>query len=384
MEPSGDAHAAPVIEALLRDHPHLEVVAWGGPRMELAGATMLGRTADDGVMGLAGITKVNAVRKLHDEIVAWASTRAVAVHVPVDSPSGNYPLAKRLKAKGARVVNLVAPQLWAWAPWRIKKVRAVSDVLLCLLPFEEKWFRDRGVRAKYVGHPVLSRPLDLEKMAEMRSNLAPGGPRILILPGSRSGEVRSNARLLADVFSLIQGRHRAARAVVAASSEANAKLFRDLMGGRVPPAMNVVNASGDHALEGAIEWCELALAVSGTVTLDCTRQAKPLIGVYRTSWIEKVLAKVVIRAPHLLLPNIIAGEEIVPEFVPYSGGAGPIAETALNLLGDGRQLARMRDDLRKVAATFEGRDPARAAAAVIARAASGEGLSNAQLDQIAG
>ena len=306
------------------------------------------------------------------------------MHVPVDSPSGNYPLATRLKAKGARVVNLVAPQLWAWAPWRIKKVRAVSDVLLCLLPFEEKWFRDRGMRAKYVGHPVLSRPLDLEKMAEMRSHLAPGGPRILILPGSRSGEVRRNARLFADVFSLIQGRHRAARAVVAASSEANAKLFRDLMGGRMPPAMNVVNASGDHALEGAIEWSELALAVSGTVTLDCTRQAKPLIGVYRTSWIEKVLAKVVIRAPHLLLPNIIAGEEIVPEFVPYSGGPGPIAETAMNLLGDGRQLARMRDDLRKVAATFEGRDPARAAAAVIARAASGEGLSNAQLDQIAG
>jgi lipid-A-disaccharide synthase len=240
------------------------------------------------------------------------------------------------------------------------------------------------MRAKYVGHPVLSRPLDLEKMAEMRSHLAPGGPRILILPGSRSGEVRRNARLFADVFSLIQGRHRAARAVVAASSEANAKLFRDLMGGRMPPAMNVVNASGDHALEGAIEWSELALAVSGTVTLDCTRQAKPLIGVYRTSWIEKVLAKVVIRAPHLLLPNIIAGEEIVPEFVPYSGGPGPIAETAMSLLGDGRQLARMRDDLRKVAATFEGRDPARAAAAVIARAASGEGLSNAQLDQIAG
>jgi lipid-A-disaccharide synthase len=382
MEPSGDAHAAPVIEALLRDHPHLEIVAWGGPRMEAAGATMLGRTADDGVMGVAGITRVGAVRALHNEIDDWAKTRAVAVHVPVDSPSGNYPLAARLKARGARIVNLVAPQLWAWAPWRIKKVRAISDVLLCLLPFEEKWFRERGVPAKYVGHPVLSRPLDPEKMAEMRSNLPPGGPRILILPGSRSGEVRRNARLLVEVFSLIQGRHRAARAVVAASSEANAKLFRDLMGGRVPPAVNVVNASGDHALEGAIEWCELALAVSGTVTLDCARQAKPLIGVYRTSWIEAMLAKFVIRAPHLLLPNIVAGSEIVPEFVPYSGGAAPIAETALTLLGDGRQMARMRDDLRRVAATFDGRDPARDAAAVIARAASGEGLSNAQLDQI--
>lgn len=382
MEPSGDAHAAPVIEALRRDYPHIEIAAWGGPRMEAAGADMRGRTADDGVMGVAGITKVRAVRALHDEIAEWAKSRAVAVHVPVDSPSANYPLAMRLKQGGSRVVNLVAPQLWAWAPWRIKKVRAVSDILLCLLPFEERWFRERGVRAKYVGHPVLSRPLDRAKMAEARANLAPGGPRVLLLPGSRSGEVRRNARLLCDIFSIIQGQHRAARAVVATSNEANAKTFRDLLGGRVPPAMNVVNASGDSVLEGAIDWCELAIAVSGTVTLDCTRQAKPLIGVYRTSWIEALLAKVVIRAPYLLLPNIVAGKEIVPEYVPYAGGAGPIGETALALLGDGRKMARIREDLRKVAATFDGRDPATAAAAIIARTASGETLTNAQLDQI--
>jgi len=382
MEPSGDAHAAPVIEAIRRDHPEIEVVAWGGPRMEAAGATMLGRTADDGVMGLAGIGRIRQVKALHDEIVDWASTRRVAVHVPVDSPSGNYPLCARLKPMGTRVVNLVAPQLWAWAPWRIGKVRRLSDVLLCLLPFEERWFRERGVRAKYVGHPVLSKPLDSAKVAEARSVLAPGGPRILILPGSRSGEVRANARLLSETFSLIQNRHRAAVAVVAASSDANARLFRELLGGRLPPAMHLTVATADHVLEGAIDWCELALAVSGTVSLDCTRQAKPMIGVYRTSWIEAVLAKVVVRAPHLLLPNIIAEREIVPEFIPYAGGAGRIAETALAMIGDGRKMARIREDLRRVAAAFEGHDPAHLAAEVIVRAAAGNGLTNAELDSI--
>lgn len=382
MEPSGDAHAAPVIEVLRRDHPDIEVVAWGGPRMEAAGATMLGRTADDGVMGLAGIGRIKQVKALHDEVVDWASRHRVAVHVPVDSPSGNYPLCARLKPMGARIINLVAPQLWAWAPWRIGKVRRLSDVLLCLLPFEERWFRDRGVRAKYVGHPVLSKPLDPAKVAEARAVLAPGGPRILILPGSRSGEVRANARLLSEVFSLIQGRHRAAVAVVVASSDANARIFRELLGGRLPPAMHVVVGGGDHVLEGAIDWCELALAVSGTVSLDCTRQAKPMIGVYRTSWIEAILAKVVVRAPHLLLPNIIAGREIVPEFVPYAGGPSRIAETALDMIGDGRKMARIREDLRRVAASFEGRDPAGVAAEVIARAAAGKGLTNAELDSI--
>lgn len=160
QEPSGDAHAAPVVARLRAAYPDIEPVAWGGPKMAAAGATMLGRTADDGVMGLAGLSKVAEVKRLHDEIVAWARANPVAVHMPVDSPSANYPLCARLKPLGARIVNLVAPQLWAWAPWRIRKVRRLSDVLLCLLPFEEEWFRTRGVTAKYIGHPVLSKPID--------------------------------------------------------------------------------------------------------------------------------------------------------------------------------------------------------------------------------
>ena len=111
--------------------------------MEAAGATMLGRTADDGVMGLAGATKVLEVRALHNRVVEWVRANPIAVHMPVDSPSANFPLSARLKPMGVRIVNLVAPQLWAWAPWRIRKVRRISDALLCLLPFEEQWFRSR-------------------------------------------------------------------------------------------------------------------------------------------------------------------------------------------------------------------------------------------------
>ncbi|MFZ9881580.1 MAG: hypothetical protein ACO3QC_09285, partial [Phycisphaerales bacterium] len=157
---------------------------------------------------------------------------------------------------------------------------------------------------------------------------------------------------------------------------------REMLGGRLPPAMHVVVANREGVLEAAIDWSELALCVSGTVSLDCARQAKPMVGVYRTSFLEVLGAKLILRAPHKLLPNIIAGDEIVPEFVPYSGGAGRIAETALGLIGDGRKTARMREDLRRVAASFEGRDPAGLASAVIARAALGKGLSNAELDAL--
>jgi lipid-A-disaccharide synthase len=200
----------------------------------------------------------------------------------------------------------------------------------------------------------------------------------VLLPGSRSGEVKANAALLTDVFSQIQNRHRAAVGVVVASNDANARHFRDRVGGRLPPALHTMVGG----LDGALEWGEMALAVSGTVSLDCARHAKPVIGVYKTSWFEWLGAKIVIRAPHLLLPNIIAGREIVPEFVPYAGGPGRIAETALELIGDGRRMARMREDLQALAARFEGRDPAKIAAEVLSRAAAGKGLTNAELDSI--
>ncbi|MBI1302492.1 MAG: hypothetical protein GC172_01710 [Phycisphaera sp.] len=384
QEPSGDAHAAPVIARLREAYPDIEPVAWGGPKMAAAGATMLGRTADDGVMGLAGISKVAEVKRLHDEIVAWARANPVAVHMPVDSPSANYPLCARLKPLGARVVNLVAPQLWAWAPWRIRKVRRLSDVMLCLLPFEEEWFRSRGVTAKYIGHPVLSKPIDAARCSAEAARLSQGSPRILLLPGSRSSEVRCNGRLIADAFSLVRARMHGARAIVAASSEANAARFVAELGGTLPDAVEVVVSGREVSLEGALAWCDLAIAVSGTVSLDCTRQAKPVIGVYRTSRAEALGARLVIRAPSLLLPNILAGRRIVPEFVPYAGGPQTIAAEALAILGDERRRARIISELRAVADGFLGRDPAPIAAEVVAREARGDRVDNDALDAIVG
>jgi lipid-A-disaccharide synthase len=378
QEPSGDAHAAPVIARLREAYPEVEPVAFGGPRMEAAGARMLGRTADDGVMGLAGATKVFEVRALHNRVVDWARQNPVAVHVPVDSPSANFPLCARLKPMGVRIANLVAPQLWAWAPWRIRKVRRISDVLMCLLPFEEEWFRTRGVTAKFVGHPVLHTPLDLPQLREQASHLPGGAPRILILPGSRSGEVRRNARLLADAFGLIRGKIASASGLVVASSESNAKLVLETLGGQLPVGVHMVT----EGIDQGVAWCDLALAVSGTVSLDCARQAKPVVGVYRTSSIEVAGARLLLRAPNRLLPNIIAGRRIVPEFVPYAGNAEPIAAAALELLTNGVRMQRTREDLKGVAASFAGRDPARICAEIVARMARGEAMSNQILDTI--
>jgi len=360
FEPSGDAHAAPVIRELLRRAPNLKVYAWGGPRMEEAGATLLGRTADDGSMGLGAMKHALQVSREIKRIKQWIKQYRVLVHVAVDSPAANFPICKAVQKSGARVVHLVAPQLWAWGRWRIGKLRRLTSLVMCVLPFEEQWFNDRGVPAKFIGHPVLNRPADEDELRERMHGLPQGAPRIAIFPGSRSQEVKANIRLLVSAFTEMQGRHAGMAGVIVAANQKLAKLVRKKI--KVfPTGLHMVTGQA----EAAIGWCDLALAVSGTVTLEIARQKKPMVGVYKTGLLMWLIAKLVIRTPYRLLPNIIADREIVPEFVPHIGGAMPIVKMAGKYLLDSKNAANQSEELHRVCMRFAGKKPAEEAARLI-------------------
>jgi len=366
FEPSGDAHAAPVIAELRRRHPDLQVVAWGGPRMEAAGATIIERSADDGAMGLSALSRVGVVRRHQAAIARWAQAHRVAVHVPVDSPAANFPVARRMRARGVRVCHLVAPQLWAWGPWRLGKLRRSTDCVLCLLPFEEKWFRDRQVPARFIGHPVINRSIAPDAAARA-SELPPGSPRVLLLPGSRSSEVRRNLPLLLRAMTELQSRRRGLTALLVAANEDLLALVRSMLGGSVPSGLHLV--AGD--LDAAIAWSDLALCVSGTVSLDLTRHAKPMVGVYKVSLLSWLGAKALLTTPHRLLPNILAGDRIVPEFVPHAGGAEPVFRAADALLADQARMRAAHAALKRVLQPYQGHHPAEEAAQSILRLLSG-------------
>jgi len=361
FEPSGDAHAAPVVRALRRLAPELPVVAWGGPHLEAAGASVIERSADDGAMGLSALSRIGAVRRHAASIDQWSAAHRVSVHVPVDSPAANFPVARRLKRRGARICHLVAPQLWAWGPWRLGKLRRCTDCVLCLLPFEEAWFRQRHVPALFVGHPVINRPLDAASLADRARELPQGSPRLLLLPGSRSSEVRRNLPLLIRAFTELQSTHRRMQALLVAANGELLRMVRQMLGGSLPSGLHAV--SGD--LDAAIAWSELALCVSGTVSLDLARQAKPMVGVYKVSPVSWLGSRVLLTSPHRLLPNILAGRRIVPEFVPHMGGAEPITRAAQSLLDDTARLREASESLRAVVAPYQGHDPAVEAAQAI-------------------
>ena len=186
FEPSGDDHAALVIRELRRRHANLPIFAWGGPKMRRAGAEIIAETGADAVMGVPGLAKIREHQRINRDIARWMDNNpGVSVHVPVDSPAANFPVCAMAKKRGIKVVHLVAPQVWAWGSWRVAKLRRLTDLVLCVLPFEEAYFADHDVPARFIGHPLFDEPLDLASLDDRAHDLPGGEPRLAILPISR-------------------------------------------------------------------------------------------------------------------------------------------------------------------------------------------------------
>lgn len=360
FEPSGDAHAAPVIRALAKAAPKLNLYAWGGPKMAEAGATVLEQTTDRASMGLGAARHVLYVRKQVKAIRRWAQKYRVIAHIAVDSPAANFPVCKVMKQRGARVVHLVAPQMWAWGSWRVGKLRRLTDLVLCILPFEEQWFTDRRIPARFIGHHVMCEHVGNEALQEDVQNLPQSGTRIAIFPGSRIQEVRANIGLLVAAHTELQSRHEGVSGVIIAARQELADLIRRKV--KVfPHGLHVATGNADVA----IAWCDFALTVSGTVSLNITRQHKPMISVYRTDPLSWLGSKLLLRTPFRLLPNIVAGREVCPEFIPHIGGSTPIVEEASKLITDSKNLARQQEALRRICLQFANKRPGPEAAKLI-------------------
>ncbi|MDP7028958.1 MAG: hypothetical protein QF733_01900 [Phycisphaerales bacterium] len=364
FEPSGDALAAPVIRQLRKMHPEWSIYAWGGDAMEAAGAHLAGRTAGDGAMGLGAIAHARTVRRQVKAIRRWIKSCRLMLHVPVDSPAANFPICQAARKASARIVHLAAPQMWAWGSWRVRKLRKLTDHVCCLLPFEPRWFGEKGIKGSFVGHPAINRVLDSEDLQRRLHGMPGGAPRIALLPGSRTQEVNRNIRLLVKVFEELRHRHMTMSGVIVAASDQAAQAVRSRLG-EFPMGLSMVQNMRDES----IAWCDLAIAVSGTVTLDIMRQCQPMIGVYKAGMLSCLGAKVLLRTPYKLLPNIIADDAIVPEYVPWCRGAGPIISKAQWLLDDSRRAAEQQQGLRRALGAYRGHDFATECATIIAETA---------------
>ena len=270
FEPSGDDHAAAVICALRELSPDIKICAWGGRKMQAAGAEVIEITGDNAVIGLPGLAKIKEHQRINATIEKWLDEHKVRVHIPVDSPAANFPVCKLAKARGVRVVHMVAPQLWAWAPWRIRKLRRLTDHVMCVLPFEEKWFKSRGVDATFIGHQLYDEPLDVQALDKQIESWERGEQNIALMPGSRPGEMRKNFPLLLGAYIKLANEHPQMRGLVAATRQEIEPALRKIAhdaGLAWPESLDITHSNTD----AVIRWCDLAIVVSGTVTLQISK-----------------------------------------------------------------------------------------------------------------
>ena len=350
-EASGDQHAANLITAIAQRLPSARFVGVGGPQMAAAGCELLADLTIKAAMLGGPILRLGYWIRLMARIKRSMKALKPDLHIPVDSPALNWHLAKTAKIIGTPVLYYIAPQVWAWAPWRVRKVARLTDMVACILPFEERYFRDRGVNATYVGHPLFDTLEPVEgPLPDLAEAWLEGTWNVALLPGSRGGEISGHIPALLDVAEAVRRRWSRAVCTITAHNDVGAKNIHTACKGRLPSHVEVVVGKTRHVLRNA----HIAVAVSGTVTLEVAHFGVPMVIFYRVNAIgHKIVGPFLgISTPHLALVNILAGKRIVPELMPWYGRIKPVREMVLDVMEDIGCLYDMREAMREVTSSL--------------------------------
>jgi lipid-A-disaccharide synthase len=330
-EPSGDLHGSNLIRALRERRGDLEFVGFGGERMQEAGCWLLFPLCQFAVMWFA---RVLANAHIFLDLLSRADRffrhwRPDAV-VLIDYPGFNWWLARRAHFHGIPVFYFVPPQLWAWAGWRVHKMRRFVDHVLCCLPFETAWYENRGVRARYVGHPYFDE-LSTQRFDETFLSLQgrAGERRVALLPGSRTQEVKHNWPTLLRSAERIREEFPEARFLVACFKDSQRYYIDRLLSGRGLPVETFVGRTPE-----IIRLADACVAVSGSVGLELLFQRTPSVVTYRISPLARTVSRPFIKSRFISLVNLLADEEVFPEFLSDRCEAEAISSAVTHWLRD--------------------------------------------------
>jgi lipid-A-disaccharide synthase len=315
-EASGDTLGAGLIEALRALEPRAQFVGMAGPKMIAAGCEPWYRAEEIAVMGfLEVLPHLPRILKLRRELIARVQRGEVDAFVGIDAQDFNKPAAVALKRAGIKTVQYVSPQVWAWRQSRVATIREAVDLVLCVLPFEPKFYEAHGVNAKFVGHPLADMiPPSVDRAAaRAKLGLPADKPLLAVLPGSRRSEVsRLAAPFMATAAWLKRERPELGVAVALASDSA-AELFREATAGMDLHGAALIPLKAREVMAAA----DVVLTASGTASLEALLTKRPMVVAYKmvplTYWLVRRLG--VAKLPYFSLPNLLAGRALVPEFV---------------------------------------------------------------------
>ena len=339
-EASGDLLAGSILRAWQQRGTSLDITGIGGDQMQSQGLESLCAIDRLAVMGLVEpLKRLPELLGIRRRLIAQQQRVTPDLFVGVDSPDFNLPIERRLRASGIPTAHLVSPSVWAWRRGRLRSIRESVDRMLCLLPFEVDIYREAGIDAMCVGHPLVDELQQLPAAEELRVAMGlPSNKTLLaVLPGSREGEVRHLMPVFADAMQLLQARHTNLHFVIPAANAARHQQIESVLQSK-SLSVSLIRGQGREVMR-----CSDAIMIaSGTATLEAMLLRKPMVISYRMASLSWGILSRLVKTPHVGLPTVLAGEEIVPELLQHHATASRLADAVSGLLeGDGaRQVGR--------------------------------------------
>jgi lipid-A-disaccharide synthase len=381
-ESSGDQLGAALIRAMRAKVPDVQFFGMAGPKMIAAGCEAWESSETIAVMGLAEVLPhLPRLLRLRSSLVARFRKARPHVFVGIDSPAFNLWVAKKLRSADCKTVQYVAPQVWAWRQGRVRGIGRACDLVLCLLPFEPKFFEEHGVPAVFVGHPLADQiPLELDRMAARRdlgiavpvergasaaSDVA-GAALVALLPGSRLGEVERLGCDFVRAAAWVAGRRPNIQFAAPMASSRVRHAFEKKIA-EVPNAPRIKLFDGQSHL--VLAAADAVLVASGTATLETLLSRRPMVVAYRfgavTAFVVRALGLVKVR--FFSQPNILVGRHLVPEFLQEQVSGRALGEALLKVLDDQNLQAEMQHEFSVIHETLRRGGADRAASAILER-----------------
>ena len=349
-EASADLHGSHLVKAMKGMDPHMVFWGIGGQRMERAGVRILIPSSDMAVVGLTEVFfRLRTIAKARGKLKSILKNNRPDLLILIDYPDFNIHMAGIAKRFNIPVLYYISPQVWAWRRGRVRKISRRVDRMAVILPFEEEFYRKRGMKVDFVGHPLLDAlpvQIDKEKVGE-KLGLNQGYPVVGLLPGSRKEEIKNLLPVMIRAAEILERRYHSIRFFLPLAPTIKREFVQSIL---QDTSVEIKIFQGD--IYEILSMCDIALVASGTATLETALMEVPMIIAYKVSPISYWMAKRIVKVPHIGLVNLVAGEGVVPELVQDEVTPERLAHEAVTILDSDNLRENMIEKLRSIKASL--------------------------------